>query len=143
MNEILIFFLTALSSMYFFVSSFNMPAEVRSYPQVLLVIIFSFSVILIYRAWKKAKVANEKLAFVLPQKTKKLLLGALFFIIYISALQYLGYIISTALFFIVWQYFIVKSRLINNLLISIGCTTFSYVVFGVFLKVPLPTLTLF
>jgi len=59
-------------------------------------------------------------------------------IVYIALLEYAGYIISTLLFVFGWQMLIEHRKISSSLLTAGVCTVALYLVFVIFLRVPLP-----
>lgn len=59
-------------------------------------------------------------------------------IVYIVLLEYAGYIISTLLFVFGWQMLIEHRKISSSLLTAGVCTVALYLVFVIFLRVPLP-----
>ncbi len=67
------------------------------------------------------------------------LLGVIVFLMYAFVIGYLGFILTTFLFLIVWMWIIERIRWMTIVSISIGVTAVLYFIFEFFLEVPLPT----
>jgi putative tricarboxylic transport membrane protein len=67
------------------------------------------------------------------------LLGVIIFILYAFFLGYIGFILTTFLFLIIWMWVIERIRWVTILSISVGVTAVLYFIFEYFLEVPLPT----
>ena len=66
------------------------------------------------------------------------LLGVIIFLLYAFVLGYLGFILTTFLFLIVWMWVIERIRWVTLLTISVSVTAVLYFIFQYFLEVPLP-----
>jgi putative tricarboxylic transport membrane protein len=66
------------------------------------------------------------------------LLGAVIFLLYALSLGYLGFILTTFLFLVVWMWVVERIRWLTIIPISIGVTAVLYFIFEYFLEVPLP-----
>jgi putative tricarboxylic transport membrane protein len=67
------------------------------------------------------------------------LLGIVIFTLYAFFLGYIGFILTTFLFLIIWMWVIERIRWVTLLSISVGVTAVLYFIFEYFLEVPLPT----
>ena len=67
------------------------------------------------------------------------LLGVIIFILYAFFLGYIGFILTTFLFLIIWLWVIERIRWVTIFSISVGVTAVLYLIFEYFLEVPLPT----
>ena len=67
------------------------------------------------------------------------LLGVIIFILYAFFLGYIGFILTTFLFLVIWMWVIERIRWVTILSISVGVTAVLYFIFEYFLEVPLPT----
>ncbi len=67
------------------------------------------------------------------------LLGIVIFTLYAFSLGYIGFILTTFLFLIIWMWVIERIRWKTILSISVGVTAVLYFIFEYFLEVPLPT----
>jgi drug/metabolite transporter (DMT)-like permease len=75
-----------------------------------------------------------------PERTwRRPLLGAAVFLLYAFSLGYLGFILTTCLFLVVWMWGVERIRWLTIITISIGVTAVLYFIFEYFLEVPLPT----
>lgn len=74
-----------------------------------------------------------------PQQTwLRPLMGAVIFLLYALSLGYLGFILTTFLFLVVWMWAVKRIRWLTIITISIGVTAVLYLIFEYFLEVPLP-----
>jgi len=67
------------------------------------------------------------------------LLGVIIFTLYAFFLGYIGFILTTFLFLVIWMWVIERIRWVTILSISVGVTAVLYFIFEYFLEVPLPT----
>ena len=67
------------------------------------------------------------------------LLGAVIFLLYALSLGYLGFILTTFLFLVVWMWVVERIRWATIITISVAVTAVLYLIFEYFLEVPLPT----
>ena len=75
-----------------------------------------------------------------PERTwLRPLLGAAIFLLYALSLGYLGFILTTFLFLVVWMWVIERIRWATIITISTAVTAVLYLIFEYFLEVPLPT----
>ncbi len=66
------------------------------------------------------------------------LLGVVIFIFYALVIQWLGFLLSTLLFLVIWMRLIERVRWQTLIGVSIGTTAGLYFIFVFFLEVPLP-----
>ena len=143
MNEIIISSIILITSVYYYFSSFSMDAKISSYPRGLLVLMIMMTCYLIVRKVLESKKNREKLKWVFPEEGKKFVIGVVMFILYIVVLNILGYLAATVLFTFIWMTFIRKGSMLTKLFTTAGLVLSIYMLFGVFLKVPLPEGILF
>ena len=75
-----------------------------------------------------------------PERTwLRPLLGVIIFTLYAFFLGYIGFILTTFLFLVIWMWVIERIRWVTILSISVGVTAVLYFIFEYFLEVPLPT----
>jgi len=75
-----------------------------------------------------------------PERTwLRPLLGAVIFLLYALSLGYLGFILTTFLFLVVWMWVVERIRWSTIITISVAVTAVLYLIFEYFLEVPLPT----
>lgn len=58
--------------------------------------------------------------------------------LYASIMDELGYLISTLVFILLWQFIIEREKWLRAVIISLACTATMYVLFQYLLSVPLP-----
>lgn len=75
--------------------------------------------------WEKGQLTNPVILIVLMA-------------VYIGLMEYAGYIISTMLFLLGWQFIIERQKLVKGVLIAVICTVGMYILFVYLLRVPLP-----
>ena len=100
----------------------------------LILILLSFSLIL----QNRAKGGSYK-PFWAERAWLRPLLGIVIFNLYAFFLGYIGFILTTFLFLIIWMWVIERIRWLTITSISIGVTAVLYFIFEYFLEVPLPT----
>lgn len=94
------------------------------------------SLILILTHWKKGK---QPIPF-WPQRTwLRPLLGLAILILYALLLGRAGFLVTTFIFLLIWMGLIERIRWVTIVSISIGVTGALYLIFGLFLEVPLPS----
>ena len=75
-----------------------------------------------------------------PERTwLRPLLGGVIFLLYAISLGYLGFILTTFFFLVVWMWVIERIRWATIITISTAVTAVLYFIFEYFLEVPLPT----
>ena len=75
-----------------------------------------------------------------PERTwLRPLLGAVIFLLYALSLGYLGFILTTFFFLVVWMWVVERIRWSTIITISVAVTAVLYLIFEYFLEVPLPT----
>jgi putative tricarboxylic transport membrane protein len=60
---------------------------------------------------------------------------------YAAVIDFLGFVLTTFLFIVIWQFLIVREKWIKILIISLIGTASMYVMFQLLLKIPLPKST--
>ena len=135
--------LTLILSIVLYVDSFNLPPAAASLPRALAWIIIVLSIAMFAEAWykerKKAKVNQEG-----NQETKepirifRVLVFASMIVLYVALIKPLGYFLVTPLFLIVGMAYLKATRLWKAVLIAFGFTLFCYLLFVMFLHLPIP-----
>jgi len=104
-------------------------------PFGLAIVLISLSLILIFTRWGKGKTPTP----FWPHRTwLRPLLGVAILVFYAWIIQRLGFIITTFAFLLIWMKVIERLRWRTMISISIGTTAALYVIFVLFLEVPLP-----
>lgn len=124
-----------------YAESMTFPDQVGVYPKLISTIGIILGLILALKSafsMKRAPAAGDKRAFSI--RTLLAVAATLFgTLTYIFLLQYLGYIIATVLFFIIFSYlFDSGSRLVLYPLIGIAVMAMIYAIFSMALRIPLP-----
>ncbi len=97
--------------------------------------LIALSLALIFKNWK-GKTSSTPFW---PQRTwLRPLLGVTIFVFYALVIQWLGFLLSTLLFLIIWMRLIERVRWRTLIGISIGTTAGLYFIFIFFLEVPVP-----
>lgn len=105
------------------------------FPFLLAVVLALFSLALILQNWAKDKIPRpfwEKNSWLRP------LLGLVILISYAILLNYLGFLIATFLFLIIWMVVIEQLAWKKIFAVSIATTIILFLIFGILLEVPLP-----
>jgi putative tricarboxylic transport membrane protein len=138
MNEIVTSLIIFVASLFYYIISFQMPKDISGYPRGLLILLIIMSGYLLVKNFVEFKKSGTKPKWDIPEKSINILIGLVAFVAYIFALNVLGYIISTAVFYLVWMLVIRKDTLIKSCVSTFGLVFVIYLLFGIFLKVPLP-----
>lgn len=121
----------------FYYESLDLPKVAYLFPRRLTYVITILAVALIIEAYYKyRKGAQEE-----REEGIKLLRASLFtgsIILYIFAIDFVGYFITTPLFIFGTMYFLKSTKIRNIIFISIGFTLFVYLLFVKFLNLPIP-----
>lgn len=97
--------------------------------------LIALSLALIFKNWK----GNTSSTPFWPQRAwLRPLLGVTIFVFYALVIQWLGFLLSTLLFLIIWMRLIERVRWRTLIGISIGTTAGLYFIFIFFLEVPVP-----
>lgn len=114
----------------------------RFFPFVLGGTFFSLSILLLAQELRKKKDSSGKKD---PFKSDKILVtGGTFILLtlYVAVLAYMGYILTTLLFAFLVMTLVERQRVFRNFLISVILVGAFYLVFGVWLNIPFPTLSI-
>jgi len=106
------------------------------FPFGLALLLILLSLALIFRHWQKDPSPSP----FWPGRTwLRPLLGVLSLVFYALIVDLIGFILTTLLFLVLWMWVIERLRWRTILSISIGTTVALYLIFNLFLEVPLPT----
>jgi putative tricarboxylic transport membrane protein len=104
-------------------------------PLGLAIVLIFLSLILIFTRWEKTKSPTP----FWPHRTwLRPLLGVVILILYALVIEKLGFIIITFVFLLLWMGVIERLRWKIIVSISVGTTAVLYLIFVLFLEVPLP-----
>ncbi|MEG0070138.1 MAG: tripartite tricarboxylate transporter TctB family protein [Cetobacterium sp.] len=120
---------------YYFIT--QLPAKAGSYPKFVLTLLLFFTVILGIKSFISKKNDDKKKLFqgILP---KQFLFIVITCLIYTAVLNIFGFFISTFIYLIVVMTGL-KIKIKNACLVSCGFCVVIYLVFVIFLKVPVPS----
>lgn len=114
----------------------NYPAEAAAYPAVVFTIVILLSVVLFFTK-PRTRTKSKKIVL------KQLLGTALLAVAYYFSIGGLGYYFATLLYVLLAMWFLKEKNLIKIISISFGFVAIVYLVFGLFLRVPLPSASIF
>jgi len=104
-------------------------------PFGLSIVLTLLSIFLIFTRWKKGATPTS----FWPQRTwLRPLLGLAFLILYAFLIGELGFLVTSLIFLLIWLGVIERVRWRTMVSISISVTVALYLIFGLFLEVPLP-----
>ena len=104
-------------------------------PFGLSIVLIILSIGLILAGWKKGATPTP----FWPQRTwLRPLLGIAILILYALLLGKLGFLPTTVIFLLIWMGLIERLRWLTTVSISLSVTAAVYLIFGLFLEVPLP-----
>jgi putative tricarboxylic transport membrane protein len=127
-------FITAWSSVYLSMGKWRHPGP-GFFPFGLAAVLILLSFALIFRHWKK----DATPAPFWPGKTwLRPLLGVAILFFYALIVDPVGFIPTTLIFLVAWMQIIERLRWRTTLSISIGTTVALYLIFDLFLEVPVP-----
>ena len=131
---LLIGLMTAWSSVHLSMGKWRHPGP-GFFPFGLAIVLILLALALVFRHWQK----DSTPAPFWPGKTwLRPLLGVAILVFYALFFDRIGFILTTFLFLIVWMWIIERLRWRTILSISIGTTVALYLIFNLFLEVPLP-----
>jgi putative tricarboxylic transport membrane protein len=131
---LLIGMMTAWSSTHLSMGKWRHPGP-GFFPFGLAIALIFLSLALIFKYWKK----DSSSAPFWPERTwLRPLLGVAILIFYALVVDFIGFIVTTFLFLIIWMWVIERFRWRTIIGISIGTTVALYLIFNLFLEVPLP-----
>ena len=126
--------ITAWSSIHLSMGRWRHPGP-GFFPFGLAIVLVLLSLALLSRHWKKDSSPSP----FWPGRTwLRPLLGVLSQVFYALLYDMIGFILTTFLFLIIWMWVIERLRWRTILSISIGTTVALYLIFNLFLEVPLP-----
>ncbi|MCH1626829.1 tripartite tricarboxylate transporter TctB family protein [Fredinandcohnia quinoae] len=110
------------------------PVDSDAVPITLGFILLILSILLFFQKDEKNEEENK-----LPKGEIKVLLTVLFLVLlFIILLEFLGFIISTALFLYFCSWFLGYKKWLSNVIVSLSIPLFIYFLFTSFLKIQLP-----
>lgn len=112
------------------------PTEAATYPLTILLMTIILSVVLLITK-PRVKTKPENIVY------RQLYGMIIFTIAYYITIRIIGYYFATLLYVLVSMYFLKERNLIVLATVPVGFVVVLYCVFGLFLRVPLPHLTLF
>lgn len=125
---------TAWSSVHLSMGKWRHPGP-GFFPFGLAIVLILLALTLIFRHWQK----DPTRAPFWPGRTwLRPLLGVGILVFYALFFDRIGFILTTFLFLIIWMWIIERLRWRTILSISIGTTVALYLIFSLFLEVPLP-----
>lgn len=119
----------------FMALSFQQPEEVRFYPQALLVLMGCCAVFTIVSHWKAGK---NRLTAKKGASPVAMFIAFFLLIMYAATLNFLGYIIGTMTFFILWLCVFNRNFRVSYAVSAVALTLVMFFVFGKLFNVPLP-----
>ena len=119
--------------LFFFISAQSMPSAASLFPQIISILIFILSALMVYSSTKA--VPGTKKA---PVNVKRVVIYAALIAVYIAATDYVGYFITTPLFMIVSYLYLKATGFFKAFLISAAFSFFIYLLFVIFLNLPVP-----
>lgn len=123
-------------SVFGLVEAKSYPAEAATYPLTILLTTIVLSVVL-FITKPRVKTKSENIVY------RQLYGMIIFTIAYYMLIKVIGYYFATLLYVFVSMYFLKERNLIVLATVPVGFVVVLYCVFGLFLRVPLPHLTLF
>jgi putative tricarboxylic transport membrane protein len=123
----------AWSSVHLKMGSFRHPG-VGFLPFGLCIILIFFSLALIISRWKK----GTSVPFWSRRTWLRPLLGVVLLGLYALVIETLGFPLTTLAFLLVWMGVVERIRWLKMVSVSLGVTIVLYLIFGVFLEVPVP-----
>jgi putative tricarboxylic transport membrane protein len=106
------------------------------FPFGLAIALILLSLVLVFKHWKK----DASPPPFWPERTwLRPLLGVAILVFYALVVDVIGFILTTFLFLVIWMWVIERLRWRTILSISVGTTVALYLIFNLFLEVPLPS----
>ena len=131
--------LTLILAIVLYVDSFKLPDAAASLPRLLAWIIIVLSLAMFAEAWyKERKIANVKQEVHEPILVLRVFIFVAMIVLYVALIKPLGYFLVTPVFLILALAFLKATRLWKAVLIALGFTLFCYLLFVMFLKLPIP-----
>ncbi len=125
-----------LFTLVLFTNSFKLPAVAKRLPVILCAVIVLLSLMIIAQALYEKKKGNSKVGKKIDVKT--VVLFAFIIAIYIFTIKPIGYFIVTPIFLIFMLRYLKTGPWLQSILIGVGFTLFVYLLFVLFLKLPVP-----
>ena len=125
---------TAWSSIHLSMGKWRHPGP-GFFPFGLAIVLIILSLALVLRHWQKDP---TPVPFWPGRTWLRPLLGVLSLVLYALLFDRIGFILTTFLFLVIWMWVIERLRWRTILSISIGTTVALYLIFSLFLEVPLP-----
>ena len=144
----------------FFLESLNYPESAARLPQILIIILAFLAILMLiesivkYRKSDTSTVIEEKNKLISklegahdevnvvakhePIKVKRVLIFGTMIALYIFLLELLGYFILTPLFTFTALMYLKATNVVTAILLAVGFTVIIYVLFSIFLYVPIP-----
>lgn len=135
-NDVYLSIILILVSIYAFVQSFSMPTDSAQFPLLISAPLFLMSLILLITSLKKPK--EKKESSIEKNKVKKITLTVLVMIGYILIIDLVGYLISSLFLFYSVLLLMGYRKYKTGVIMSVVIVSIIFVMFAVFLKVPLP-----
>lgn len=127
--------ITAWSATHLSMGKFKHPGP-GFLPFGLAIVLIVLSLVLIFSSRPKKGIAPVPFW---PQRTwLRPLLGVAILIFFALVVEWVGFIITTFIFLVIWMGVIERVRWLTILSVSIGTTAVLYLIFALFLDVPLP-----
>lgn len=105
------------------------------FPMLLALVLIALSMALLFQHWKK----DDKPAPFWPERTwVRPALGVVFLVVYAFTVSFLGFLVTTLLFLVVWMWIIERLEWKTLAGVSVGTTAVLYLIFVFFLEVPMP-----
>ena len=124
---------TVSIGLYFYVAANAMPDSARMFPQMMAVLIFLFSGLMVFNAWRVPEDGVKVKINVL-----RVTVFAAGVAVYIASTEALGYFISTPLFMVAGYLYLRAASLLKAALIALSFSVFVYLLFVRFLNLPVP-----
>lgn len=145
-------FLALSFTLLFYINSFKLKESAAKLPRILMALIVILSIGMIIEAYWKSKNPHKTKKRIdekqedmsddddenIPINYKTAVIFTSLIAIYIFMLKPIGYFIITPIYIMVVYTFLKATSYRNMILISIGFTAFVYMIFVVFLKIPIP-----
>lgn len=119
--------------LFFFISAQSMPSAASLFPQIISVLIFILSVLMVLNARSGSPETKSE-----PVSVKRVVIYAVLIAVYIGTTNYIGYFITTPLFMIISYLYLKAAGFFKALLISVAFSIFIYLLFVKFLNLPVP-----
>lgn len=138
--ESIISLILLISSIFLLKISYEYPETTAAFPALLLKLIMVLCVFVIIEAVMKRKKDNFIFTKIGKDKITKVIIMAILIILYGILIKPLGFILATTIFYLVVSKFMKSNNIIFNIVCIIIFDIMIYLIFVMFLKVPLPIL---